>query len=125
VHCLLPLVLGGLVYLLFRPDVLFTNPMIYPPVSINNGLLKQALFTLPDFCWCYSFSSALYLCARLCKLDFKITALTIVLLLLFSEAIQLFFPQQFTFDLFDLAAAFAAFLLCTFRMSKRVYEKTS
>jgi hypothetical protein len=52
-------------------------------------------------------------------------ATSIFLLLIGSEVVQLFFPKQFMFDVYDLAAAITAFFLSFYFIIKRNYEKIS
>ncbi len=117
-HCLVPLFTGGLIYLFFRSAV-FTYA---PKVEVQQPWLKQFYFTLPDFCWSYSFAAALYLFSLYYHLCFIGTAMLIFIALIGAEVVQLYLPDQFTFDYFDLAAAVLAFVLCTFQMAKRAYE---
>lgn len=117
-HCVLPLLIGALVYLFFRP-AFFTN---LPKVTIQHAWLKPVLFTLPDFCWSYSFACALYFFSIVYQLPFKKIGLLIFIGIIGSEVVQLFFPRYFTFDVFDLAATILAFALSTFQMKKIAYE---
>jgi hypothetical protein len=118
-HCFFPLLIGVIVYLFFRPA--FFAPM--PKITLQHQWLEQLLFTLPDFCWSYSFAAALYLFSIYYQVSFKWSSLLIFVAVTASEVAQLAFPQQFTFDVFDLVAVVVAFLFCTFRIAKKIYEK--
>lgn len=122
-YCLLPLIAGALVYFFFRSATFLSSFLGFEKnIPVKNGVLRLLVFTLPDFCWSYSLASALYLFSHFYERSFKLTAVAILMVLLLSELVQLFFPQRFTFDVYDLAAAVLAFIWCTFQMKNTAYE---
>jgi hypothetical protein len=112
-HVLLPLCCGLLIYLLFRTNTWLTNlfhinePLLNPGNSFFTRIL---VYNVPDFCWAYSFTSALLLWNRQGK-HYKKLPLLIFFVLILSEGLQLLFNKRFHFDLFDLVAIIAAFIL--------------
>lgn len=117
-HCILPLLIGAVVYVFFRVDF-FAN---VPKILVQQLWIKRFLFTLPDFCWGYSLASALYLFASAFDVPFKKMACLIFILAPGSELVQIFLPQYFTFDVYDLAATVFAIALSTFQMKRLAYE---
>ena len=118
-HCIMPLFIGALVYLFFRADFFIGLPKI----TVQQAALKQIIFTLPDFCWSYSFASALYLFSIHYHLNGKWCVFLIFSIIAGSELVQLILPQYFTFDIFDLGAAVLAFMLSSVLIAKRSYEQ--
>lgn len=122
-HCLLPLLAGGLVYLLFRPGP-YRLTQVQTGRHLHGRGWTMLADTLPDFCWSYSLAMALYLYTLYFRRPRRLMAVAVLFLLLGAEAVQLFFPARFTFDGYDLIAAFLAFLLSTYVYNKiRRHEK--
>jgi hypothetical protein len=105
----LPLALGFLIYLFLRQETILSS---FIPVDLQLKNVPQAVnfiaSWLPDFLWCFSLCSCLlsYAWIRNNKYAFIFIAGISVL----SELIQLFLTA-FTFDFFDLGAAFLAVIL--------------
>lgn len=113
-HCVLPLVIGFIIYLSGRNDTLLNKHLnIAFHYSVPHSWWFNIFrFNLPDFCWDYSFSSALFLWGKMIIAKIKYFPFAVLFLLIASEAIQIFF-RSFTFDWLDmLAAIFAFFLSC-------------
>jgi hypothetical protein len=112
---LLPLIIGTAIYLLMRQGTwlhYFTGMGRGRPVILAaNGLQKILANQGPDFCWCFSLASALFIFQKITGIKSKTYALFVLTVLALSEAIQLLFPGQFTFDWWDVCAAIVAFLL--------------
>ena len=120
--CFLPLVVGGFIYVLFRKNGLLGIALPVPGFkSASSG--KVLIDVLPDFCWAFSLSSALYLFFNSHNFSFKKTAWLIGFIIVFSELVQLLIPAYFTFDMLDLLAAFLAFIFSSV-IAKSQYENT-
>ena len=117
-HVLLPLLAGMTVYLLFRHGTWlhehlfsgFTGWLIEP----RNAFTKVIAYNVPDFCWAYSFTSALLIWNNYSRQRLKYLPLLILLVLLLSECVQYWVPDYFTFDWADLVATSGGFLLSYF-----------
>jgi hypothetical protein len=116
VHIFLPLVVGGSIYLFFhKPDLLlhqYIKTPNYYHLFKENRLFQFCLNYVPDILWAYSLSHFLFLYLLL---NYRWKKLVIVIILVsFSECIQLYLPNIFTFDIYDLilnvSAAFLHFL---------------
>lgn len=114
-HAVLPLFIGFLIYIFFRPEVWFIQflqkrePLII--LKEMNPLQKLLIFSGPDFCWAYSLSSALLIWYKWMGRTINHFGLLVLILVILSELLQLFFPSIFTFGWFDLIAALLAFTL--------------
>lgn len=115
-HIFLPLVLGAIIYLLGRQNVLlnadiyFLKKYFYKSfVAIHKHSIL--LYNAPDFCWDYSLASALFFWGKKYASGRRFFPIIILALLLASEFIQLLMPTIFTFDWIDVLAAFFAFML--------------
>lgn len=123
VHCLFPLLAGGAVYLLFHParfgGIL---PFRFPA---GHPVLQLLFNSLPDFCWSYSLAMALFLFALHFQFRRSHISLLVALLLPGAELIQLLFPEKFTFDWNDLAAAILAVILSmlSYGIIRKTYGK--
>lgn len=107
--CGFPLLIGLAVYLLFhKPDLAlhkcasdyFQTPNYY--LLINKS--PVTIFFLnhfPDCLWAYSLTCFLILYIS-DALPLKTKAALIIIVVSFTEIIQIFFPKQFTFDWIDL-----------------------
>src|SRR6266496_1237850 len=106
----LPLFIGLIIYLFYRPD-LFPSISFSGHSTVNKIPLFQLLISSgPDFCWSYSFASALFILNFIffrSKLLFYI-AVTIIVL---AEGVQFFLAPYFTFDWVDMIAAIIAIAL--------------
>lgn len=125
-HVLLPLIVGTIIYLLFRQHTflhrIFFSGTDYKAIIISENKFANVIaFNLPDFCWSYSFASALFIWEKRQERIIKYFPFIVLLILLMGELIQLFLPSMFTFDWLDLIAAFSAFLLSyrKFRMHEK------
>jgi hypothetical protein len=125
---LLPLVIGTAIYLLMRQGAWlhhFTGVGRGSSVIVAaNGLQKIFANQGPDFCWCFSLASALFIFQTIAGIKSNTYALLVLIVLVLSEVIQLLFPGQFTFDWWDVGAAVLAFLL-SFILNRSRYEKKS
>lgn len=117
-YCFFPLLIGVLFYIFFhKPDLLlhrWLNSYLIFPNYYN--LLKNIFWGklllnhFADIAWCYSLSHFLRLFYFL-KLSHNTRAALIILIVSFTEIIQLFFLKQFTFDWIDLFICFLIPLL--------------
>lgn len=118
IHVLLPLLLGFLIYLFFRTNTWFHQTMLpewKTQFTFESTILTAIFkFHLPDFCWSYSFTSALLLWKYWYKLKLTYFEPFLLIILMTSEIVQLFLKPAFTFDWFDLVAAIIAFCLSFF-----------
>jgi len=115
-HVLLPLIFGIVIYFLFRKDTwfhqyFFSVQMKFPLIEPQNTAGKIMAFNLPDFCWSYSFASALFLWKRWMGSKWVVFPVLVLSLLLVAEFIQLYFSHWFTFDWADIFAALLAYVL--------------
>ena len=96
---------GVVIYVFFRKGVWLSD--LFPStVKIETG--NNLLFLiniLPDFLWNFSLANFLFTFSPTKKAYYNYLVLAV---LLFAEVIQLFLTQYFTFDYFDLVAAFIA-----------------
>jgi hypothetical protein len=117
-HIFLPLVVGLIIYMIVRPDNWIVRQLFQAASHQKNIVTSSSpwyarwiAYSGSDFCWSYSFASALFFWK---KADGSIQwwfVVMVVLLVVFFELVQLLFPTQFTFDEVDLAAAFGAVIL--------------
>lgn len=115
IHVVLPLLAGFLIYLFFRSDTWFHQAIIpawkirlQPDHSTLGSILK---FHFPDFCWSYSFTSALLQWKYRYKIKLPWFGSFILTALAVSEIVQVLLKPAFTFDWLDLVAVIAAFFL--------------
>lgn len=97
--CLLPLFIGGLVYIFFRKNGLLGISLHL--LDVTPTFWTVLINSLPDFCWAFSLSNALYMFFAYYHFSRLGSTLLIALLITFSEIIQVFFPRHFTFDMVD------------------------
>lgn len=136
IHCVLPIALGGLLYILFRS----TNLRMFDWVSafgfdkiifnvrssigeFKNSVPKWIYFSLPDGLWVYSFTSALLIIWRKNRRQARLWILVPFTLGVIIEILQLFHLFLGTFDILDLIFSITFFALSVqvFR-SKKQYE---
>ena len=114
-HVFLPLFFGFLIYWFYRPNVWIIQilcdrtPLL--KVEEMNFFQKLFFFSGTDFCWSYSFTSALIFYNNFQENKIRHFQLVVLFLILTSELVQNFMGEHFTFDWADLFAAFTAFLL--------------
>lgn len=112
-YCLFPLITGTLIYLFFHPGNLWLHKFVsgitgplpnFFYLVRDRPVLHFLLYHLPDACW--DFALAWFLQEYIIRTKFRfLQAAIIILILSFTETVQLFYPQQFTFDLWDLLIA--------------------
>ena len=112
-YCFFPLLCGALFYIFFhKPDLLLhrwlysfsTFPNYYNLLKNNFGG-RLLINHLADITWCFSLTHFLRLFYFL-NFSQNIRAALIILIVSFTEIIQLLFPKQFTFDWKDLFICF-------------------
>lgn len=113
-HVILPLAAGLIIYLFCRSGtwlhrLLLFSPAKPPVIPPSNTFSRIIAFNVPDFCWCYSLSSALLLWEQWQHKKYRWLPAIVLLILLANEAVQYFLPSVFTFDLADMIAAILAF----------------
>jgi hypothetical protein len=119
-HILLPLILGGSIYLLFRPSSIPENPFFIYSKEIlqsDKAFLKLLINSGPDFCWSYSFTACLLL-INYYFLKQKYFWIIVFILVALSEIVQIFLYPHFTFDWKDLFADIAGFALALLLLRK-------
>lgn len=99
--CIFPLFIGSLVYIFFRKDGLLGVSLHVFSIDYTQ-FWKVIVGTLPDFCWAFSLSNALYLLFGYHHFSFLKGSVLIVSLIVVSECLQIFVPRHFTFDILDL-----------------------
>lgn len=115
IHCILPLVIGFLIYYFFRPEVAFiqwmgnTLPLMNPQEMSAFG--KWLVYSGPDFCWSYSLTSALLLWNNTRTHPHRFFPWIAAALVIGAELVQWSLPGKFVFDWADLLAAVLAFIL--------------
>ena len=111
-HVFLPLLIGLSIYLLYKPA-------LFPSMSISgydaalyhkNFFIKLLVNSGPDFCWSYSFASALFI-TNFILFKNKLLVYVTVFVIILAEVIQFFLPSHFTFDRIDLFVAIMAVIL--------------
>ena len=108
-YCLVPLLTGLLIYLLFRSDSwlhhrLYGYNVGLPLLNISGRMAGIIKYQLPDFCWAFSLTAALVTWKNWWGRPVPFFFGYILLLAAGSELIQLW-GSGFTFDLWDLLAA--------------------
>jgi hypothetical protein len=114
IHIIMPLAIGGLVYLLLRSNSWIHVQLFSPgsdlPVIKSHGFMADILkYNLADFCWSYSLASSLFVWKKWWGAPIPLFSLWVLLILAGSELIQLIPGSDFRFDPIDLFAAFLAF----------------
>lgn len=135
-HVMLPLLIGGLIYLLFRNERLImfdwirflgfkeSLDLLRNDFSILKSFIPNwVLFSLPDGLWVYSFSSAIII---IWNDNRKVLILLLTIPLIFGPAVELLqFLKLFkgTFDIKDLIITIVAFILSlNFNLKTNQYE---
>jgi hypothetical protein len=108
-HTIVPLFIGFCVYLFFhKPNLLihfyankyFAFSNYYAAIK-NNWFAIFMLNHVPDILWAYSFG--IFLITILGFIQNKYSKAAFILVLVsFTEIMQIFYPKNFTFDLVDL-----------------------
>lgn len=127
-HIFLPLLAGLLLYIYTGPDTWIVQQIV-PQNLRADGQIKTAHWGMKllvnsgaDFCWSYSFASALFLWKDLADIQVRFFPFIVVLIVLLFEVVQLLFPRYLTFDVIDLVAAFPAVLLSRY-LNRPVHVK--
>jgi hypothetical protein len=117
-HIFTPLFIGAIIYLFFHQPNLVLHKYIH---TVNfyanfkgNKIFIICLNHLPDILWAYSLSYFFFTFLTFKKSILKL--ITIVLVLLFSECIQLFYPKIFTFDILDITLMVATSLIVYYKL---------
>jgi hypothetical protein len=125
-HVMFPLLIGFIIYFLFRKGTwihaFFISSNHHQPLILTKGTIARIIaYNLPDFCWSYSFSCALFIWKKIFGKEIKRFPIIVFTLLLTGEIIQFFFPSAFTFDWLDIIAAVLGFSLSWLQTDR--YEK--
>ena len=115
-HIIAPLIIGCEIYLNGSHDnwLNIHGSFLRIPFSmpLQNNFWNQVLvYNFPDFCWDYSFASALFLWREKTSGKRDYFPIAVLSLLIMSESIQVLMPGSFTFDWLDMLAALLAFSL--------------
>jgi hypothetical protein len=103
-HVVLPLLIGLLIYLFYRPNVWIApqfgfKELPYSEISTYSIFKKWVIFSGPDLCWAYSFASAIFILNHLFKYSSHSFVLILVLIIVgASELIQLFLQPDFNYS---------------------------
>jgi hypothetical protein len=108
-HIIVPLVIGFILYLFFHKPNLLLNFYLQKCIAIpnyydhikENKILVFLLNHLPDALWIYALGVFLFVSLNFVNNNWLKAALILILGSL-TEIVQLFLPQQFTFDWIDL-----------------------
>jgi len=125
VHVILPLLIGFLIYLFYRPNVWITKQfgagsISYAEIATYSPLKKWIIFSGPDLCWAYSFASAIFILNHLIKFtSHRFLFIVVLAIVAASELIQLFLKPNFTFSFSDLITVIAACSLSAY-LNKQV-----
>jgi hypothetical protein len=109
-HIILPILIGGLIYLFLHKPNLILHQYLHVPnyyaFGKGNFYFHLVLNYIPDFLWAYALSVFLF---SFMPTNKKASNYIVVLTVLFtSELIQLYYPQNFTFDFLDIIIYFVA-----------------
>lgn len=119
IHVILPLILGVLIYIIYRPNVIMTELFDVneqPKIDLRNISLFKKIFiySVPDFFWAYSFASAMFLLNHsLNFMSHRLMFICVLIVVAASEIIQLFIPD-FTFSIADTVLVIFACWLSAF-----------
>ncbi len=108
----LPLLIGLIIYLFYRPKLFPSISILGHKEALTNKsfLLKLLVNSGPDFCWSYSFASALFI-TNFIFFRNKLLLYITVIIIVWGEVIQIFLSRYFTFDWTDMVAAIMALAL--------------
>jgi len=136
-HVLLPLFIGGMIYILWRPTTLklFSwselaglSKLIYKLRrnfnSLKISIPEVVIFSLPNGLWVYSYTAFmgfLWLDVIPCKLKW-LWIFAAIILSIITEIAQLFNYLQGTFDIFDFILALVCFFASVFVLERDSYE---
>ena len=119
IHVFLPLALGILIYIVYRPNIIISHLFDVsqqPKIDIRtlSFFKKILIFSVPDFFWAYSFASAMLLLNHsLNFMSHRLMFICVVIVVAASEIIQLFIPD-FTFSIADTVLVVVACCLSAF-----------
>lgn len=135
IHCAFPLMIGGVLYILFRSTSLrmfnwFGMLGLENPIQVSrsfvlhfkNDIPSWVYFSLPDGLWTYSFTSSIVI---FWKADAKQTSIWLLIPFLFAIVLEVFqwfhlFPG--TFDFLDLLFSTIGLLLSKTVVTKKINE---
>jgi|SRR5436190_6621295 hypothetical protein len=112
-HVFLPLLVGFFIYIFYRPNVWITRFLNW---KFNEQLKAESysiitrwiIYSGPDFCWAYSFTSAIFILNHLyIRMSQRFMFAFVLVILMVSEIIQLFLKPYFTFSMSDLITVIA------------------
>lgn len=125
-YVFLPLLIGYFIYFFFRPNYWFVQLIDRrePLVTLHelSGIEKIFVFSGSDFCWAFSFSSALFIWESTQYQRVRYLPFVVLIIVVGSEFIQHILTADFTLDWWDVFAALLAFCL-SFVLLRRNYEK--
>ena len=116
-HVFLPLLIGLFIYVFYRPASWITRYLNWgadTQFNIENYsvIRKWIIFSGPDFCWTYSFSSLVFILNHSFRFMSHGAVFIFVLLLTeASEMLQLLLKPNFTFSTSDMIAILTACIL--------------
>ena len=137
-HCLLPLFIGGALYILFRSSELkmfewfnflgLKNLILevrFYFCEVKNGIPSWTYFSLPDALWVYSFTSSLLIYWHHDKIKYFWILLPLSLGV-FIEILQFYKLFPGTFDFLDLLLSSLSFIFSLLIINHKFkkYEKT-
>ena len=122
--CFLPLLIGALVYIFFRRTGIIGISIHIFDIG-RTAFWRVVVDTLPDFCWAFSFSNALYILFYHVGLSFWKGTAFILVAMCGSELVQIMLPQYFTFDIADLVAEVFAVFLSSVYFHRKLYENNA
>jgi len=112
-HVFLLLLVGFFIYIFYRPNVWITRFLNW---KFNEQLKAESysiitrwiIYSGPDFCWAYSFTSAIFILNHLyIRMSQRFMFAFVLVILMVSEIIQLFLKPYFTFSMSDLITVIA------------------
>jgi len=112
-HIFLPLLIGFIIYVFYRPNVWIIRYFNLNADKLSNAenyslIKKWIIFSGPDFCWAYSFASAIFILNHLyIRRSQRFMFAFVLVILIVSEIIQLFLKPYFTFSMSDLITVIA------------------
>lgn len=138
IHVILPLVIGGLIYVCFRSlslrlfdwfEIIGLNSFLLSirnlTYSFKTDLPLWVYFSLPDGLWVYSFSSALIIFWDNDFKKFKLWSLIPLVLSVLIEILQVFDFFPGTFDFIDLIFSIMGLLISKIIINHKLKLKDS